>query len=95
MESLVAQPELVGDGKVCIRQHERLQTVRVAPIQNLIGMIHANGDNLNAAFVELRPKFFPSPQLGDAVRSPVPPEELDQGRVAHQGRRIESLAPII
>jgi hypothetical protein len=45
-------------------------------------VIRTHGDDLHPSLVEFRPQFFPSPQLGDTVGSPVCPKKLDQYDVA-------------
>ena len=53
---------------------------------DLLRGVGADGHHLNIALVEIGPQFFPSPQLGDTVGSPVASEELDEDRLAVETR---------
>jgi hypothetical protein len=41
-------------------------------------VISTDGDYLDSTRIELITEFFPSPQLGDTVGSPVGPEKFNQ-----------------
>ena len=67
----------------------------MALFSNLFGMIGTHRNNLDPPLVKVGSKFFPSPQLGDTVRSPVSPEKFNKHDVALQGSGIEDLAVFI
>ncbi len=68
--------------QVAVREHDRLRPVLVHPLADLLGRVGAECHELNAAFIQLGAEFFPSPQLGDTVRSPMAAEELQKDGTA-------------
>ena len=89
MKAKIPQSEGVRYPEISIREHDRFQLVVSIAAVDVFGAIRAYGHNLNIAFIKLRPKFLPSPQLGDTVRSPVSPKEFHEDRLTTQARRIE------
>ena len=95
MDALVAKPELVGHLELTIRKQRGAQPMFGVPLGKLARRVRADCDDLHTALVELGPEFFPSPQLGDTIRSPVTAKELDERGVARQARRVERLTVFV
>ena len=84
MPAPVAKAKGIRHFKAAVRQHGRPQAVARMTFVQLFRRIAADGDNADTALVELRPEFFPAPQLGATIRSPVAAEELDEGELPGQ-----------
>ena len=95
MEPLIAQPEAVRHAEFPIREHLRAEAVFLVASLDLVGGVGADRDDLHTACVEFGPKLFPSPQLGDAVGSPVSTEELDEDGVTGEAGRVERLTAFV
>ena len=78
MNTRIAQPKEIRHPELSLRQHRRADSMPLVSLCELIRSVRAYGQDLDTALVELGPEFFPSPQLGDTIRSPVGAEELDQ-----------------
>ena len=78
MNAFVAQAETVGDLQLSIREHRGDESVPAVPLGEFVRGVRADRQDFDAARVELGPEFFPSPQLGDTVGSPVSAKELDE-----------------
>ena len=72
MDALVSQSEEVGHLKLSIREHRGTELMFWVPFDELIRGIGADCDDLDTPLVKIGSKFFPSPQLGDTVGSPMP-----------------------
>ena len=86
VNTLVAQTKEVGHLKLSIRKHRGTESVLSVPSFELAGFVGTNRQDLYTTRIELGPKLFPSPQLGDTVRSPVGAEELNENWVTGEGR---------
>ena len=95
MDALVADPEEVGDREVPVREHHALESVLGVTCQDLLRCICTKRHDLDAALVELRSEFFPSPQLGDTVPSPVSAKELQQYGLAGDAGALETFAILV
>ena len=62
---------------------------------NFLRRIRRNGDNAEPSLVKLGTQFFPSPQLGDTVGSPVTAKELEQQGLPCQRRGLKTRARVI
>ena len=95
MIALVAQPEGIGHDQIRIRHHERLQAMGSSALPDFVGVVRAHRDDLHLPLLELWPKLFPSPQLGDTVWSPVRTEELDKQDMAVKATGVERLTVFV
>ena len=57
--------------------------------------IGAKRHDLNSSLVQFGPKFLPSPQLGDAIRSPVAAKELEKNRSTRDARNRKLVAVLV
>ncbi len=64
-------------------------------LPDFVGVVCTHRDDLHLQLLELWPKLFPSPQLGDTVRSPMRTEELDEQDVAVKTTGVERLAVFV
>ena len=88
MDAAIPQPETIRQREVGIREHRRAQPMLPATRPDRGRRVRRNGQDFDAARIELGPKLLPSPQLGDTVGSPVSAKELDQdGRAQIVGER--------
>ncbi len=61
MSPLISQPERVRHRECSVGEHGGLQPVNASARADFFRVIGADGEHLNAALIELVPKFFPSP----------------------------------
>jgi len=61
MGPLVSQPERLRHSECSVGEHGGLQSVNASAHADFFRVIGADGEHLNAALIELVPKFFPSP----------------------------------
>ena len=90
--ALVAQPETISHLELSVRQHGGTESVFLVSLREFAGGVGAQCQDLHATLVEFWPEFFPSPQLGATIGSPVCAKELDEHRMASQTLRVEDLS---
>jgi hypothetical protein len=78
VDAFVAQSEPVGHLEFAIRQHNCTESVLGASLRELARGVGADRQDLHTTQIEVGPEFFPSPQLGDTVGSPVSTKKLDE-----------------
>ena len=91
----ITQAKLIGNSQVPIGQHRCTKAMAGVALSELGRRIGAHGDNLDTACIERLTELFPSPQLGDTVRSPVCAEKLYQQEVAVYVTRVKAAVMFI
>ncbi len=82
IDPLVSQSVEIRNFELSVGEHDGPELVLAVPRTDLRGGIGAHGQDLNLALVEFGPELLPSPQLGDAVGSPMAAKELQENRLA-------------
>ncbi len=95
VEALVAQAEAVAHLKLSIRKHRRAKLMPAVSLDEFARGVRADCQDPHATFVKFGPEFFPSPQLGDTIGSPVCAKKLDEHRMPRKALRVERFSEFI